>query len=108
MPNLQVMKDIAEQHRLNLLETSNGTYLIEFEKINGLTPLLASADGGYTWCPEVMGPDGVMWSGRCSIRGMVLSTEIRDMYKTLFLGNPDRMLDVANDLIQKFAGEIIH
>lgn len=98
MINLEAMKTVAIENELALHESSTGVMLMEFQAVGKVSPLLASADEGETWCPEASGPEGKMWSGRICLQGVALETEIRDMYRELNLGSPDIMLKTVREL----------
>ncbi|MDA8414395.1 MAG: hypothetical protein M0023_11500 [Desulfobacteraceae bacterium] len=98
MINLEAMRIVAIENELALHESSTGVMLMEFPSIGKVLPLLLSADEGETWCPEASGPEVKMWGGRISLQGITLETEIRDMYRDLSLGSPDKMLKAANEL----------
>jgi hypothetical protein len=100
MINLDAMMSVANENELALHEhLDHGVMMMEFPAICQVSPFLVSADEGDTWCPEVLGPEGKMWSGRISLRGVALETEIRDMYRELDLGSPDIMLKAARELL---------
>ena len=102
--NLEYMKSVATKHKVDLLETSNGVFIVELPGIRTLAPLLISADDGETWCPEAMcKDDGISWSGKISVRGLELEEEIKGMYKSLAMGPPTLMLSIANDLTDEAA-----
>lgn len=106
MINLEEMKSVASENELALHESSAGVMIMQFPAIGNISPLLVSADEGETWCPEASGQQAKMWSGRICLRGVALETEIRDMYRELNLGSPDKMLKAAKELQSMNDGKI--
>jgi len=108
--NLEYMKSVATKHQVDLLETSNGAFIVELPGIRTLAPLLISADEGETWCPEAMCKEnGISWSGKTCMRGLELEDEIKKMYRTLAMGPPTLMLSIAHDLtddLTKHSGKL--
>lgn len=102
--HLEYMKSVVTKHQVDLLETSNGVFIVELPSIRTLAPLLVSADDGETWCPEAMcKEDGISWSGKTCLRGLELEEEIKGMYKALAMGTPTLMLSIAKDLTDEAA-----
>jgi len=99
--NLESMKKIADKYRLDLYEHENGAFMLMFPDINGIYPMLLSADDGVTWSPDARCAEHAkMWSGNICLRGELLIAEITAMFEFLKLGSPEFVVSVANDLMK--------
>jgi hypothetical protein len=105
MIHLEAMKTVANKHKVDLYEMTNGTMIFELETINGIRPIILTVDNGDGWCVEAMGADGHMWGGHISVRSNTLEKEIRGMFSDLGLGRPDQMLQIAKDLQHEIDGK---
>lgn len=103
---LEILKNIAKDNYLDLYEMTNGTYIFEFLPVGEVRPILLSADGGLTWCPEAMTPTGHIWGQEVSLTGNKLECEIVRMYTELKLGNPIVMLKAASGITDMLSGKL--
>lgn len=106
--NLECMKKIADKYRLDLYEHVEGAFMLLFPDIDGIYPMLLSADDGVTWCPDARSEKQYkMWSGNICLRGDLLIAEITAMFEFLKLGSPELVIAVANDLMEMGQGGLV-
>lgn len=94
---------IAKKHGLGVKQSENGVIVVEFPKVNDMSPVLVTGDN-FSWCPEALTGNERRWRGKECLVTIELEQEIRAMYHGLFLQDPSKMIQVAKELCEGNAG----
>jgi hypothetical protein len=101
---MKTIMHVAKKHGLGVKQSATGVTIVQFPKVNDMTPILVTADN-FSWCPEAMTGDKMRWEGKRCLNANELEQEIRAMYHGLMLLDPSKMIQVAHDLCTETLGK---